>query len=247
MSTLVHENTILEAKKKISEMTISHQKGVIMESLLLRLEQDSEGLKSWLKRRLVLLDGKIRVTDIGTGLILNEYDLSKFEIKMMNGFAFSVRSLDGSSCVLFDADCKETKRQWLAAISYQQAVRSPMISFPPFPYAPPLGTPREHTILCGNLLRKDGTFFSSSNTFFRLTSTQLQYLVGGKKKVLQVRYQQKLPTHLRLLTILHRFLNVDTISSPLVIACVNFHFSCFQYHHLPTLRVHVYIFTYSTM
>ena len=219
MTTLVHENKVLDAKKKISEMAISHQKGVIMESLLLRLEQDSEGVKSWVKKRVVLLDGKIQVTDIGTGLTLNEYDLSKFEIKMMNGFAFSVRSLDGLSCVLFDADSTETKRQWLAAISYQKAVRSTMISFPPFPYAPPLGTPRDHSILCGELLRKEGVFFSSSKTFFRLTSTQLQYSVGGKKKVLQVRYQQKLPFHLGLLPKNRKSLVPSHFPSPFETAC----------------------------
>ena len=80
------------------------------------------------------------------------------QIKMLDGFAFSVRKLDGSSCVLFDTDSKETRRRWLIAISYQIAVRGPLIDFAPFPYAPPLGEDvGNRVILCGDLLKKGQT------------------------------------------------------------------------------------------
>lgn len=196
---MVKQLDVLDAKKKICEMTISHQKGVIIESLLLRLEQNVDGEKVWVSRRVALLDGKIEIFDIETGTRLNEYDLLKFEIKMMDGFAFSLRCLDGSSCVLLDADCKETKRQWLASINYQATVRVPMIGFTPFPYAPPLGNSENRAVLCGKLLKKDAGFFSWNNVLFRLTPTELQYLVLGKKKILEVRNHFNYPFYLTLL------------------------------------------------
>jgi hypothetical protein len=97
-------------------------------------------------------------------------------LEMLDGFAFSIRKLDGSSCVLFDTDSKETRRRWLIAISYQIAVRGPLIDFPPFPYAPPLGEDvSNRVILCGNLLKKGQSGMNWKIRFFKLTPRELQY------------------------------------------------------------------------
>ena len=176
MTTVVKRDDVLAAKRKISELILSRQRGVILSGPLLRLEHDENGEKKWVSRQCALLDEKIEIMDEQTGEKVDELYVLGHQIKMLDGFAFSVRKLDGSSCVLFDTDSKETRRRWLIAISYQIAVRGPLIDFAPFPYAPPLGEDvSNRVILCGHLLKKGQTGMNWKSRFFRLTPRELQY------------------------------------------------------------------------
>ena len=176
MTTVVKRDDVLSAKRKISELILSRQRGVILRGPLLRLEEDEHGDKRWISRSCSLLDEKIEICDEETGEKIDELHVLGHQIKMLDGFAFSIRKLDGSSCVLFDTDSKETRRRWLIAISYQIAVRGPLIDFPPFPYAPPLGEDvSNRVILCGNLLKKGQSGMNWKIRFFKLTPRELQY------------------------------------------------------------------------
>lgn len=191
MTTLVLREDFIVAKGKLSEMILANDRGMIMGSLLLRLEMDSDDVKEWVNRRCSLHDDRIEISDAKTGLLLTEIDLLKYEIKMLDGFAFSLRKIDGSSCVIFDADSKETRRRWLTSITYQMAVRGPLMDFAPFPYAPPVGDTTSRVILCGYLLKQQVKTFSWNYKFFKLTSSELQYFTNTKKKVLKVRKGNK--------------------------------------------------------
>lgn len=176
MTTVVKRDDVLVAKRKISELIQSRQRGVILRGPLLRLEEDANGDKKWILRNCSLLDEKIEITDEETGVKIDELPVLGHQIKMLDGYAFSIRRLDGSSCVLFDTDSKETRRRWLIAISYQIAVRGPLIDFHPFPYAPPLGEDTSsRVILCGDLLKKGQTGMNWKSRFFKLTPKELQY------------------------------------------------------------------------
>jgi hypothetical protein len=176
MTTVVKRDDILIAKRKISDLILSRQRGVILSGSLLRLEEGPGHVKKWVSRTCSLHDEIIEIRDEVTGSKIEELHVLGHQIKMLEGFAFSVRKLDGSSCVLFDTDSKETRRRWLIAISYQIAVRGPLIDFAPFPYAPPLGEDvANRIILCGDLLKKGQTGMNWKNRFFKLTPRELQY------------------------------------------------------------------------
>jgi hypothetical protein len=176
MTTVVKRDDILSAKRKISDLILSRQRGVILNGPLMRLETDVAGNKKWVPRKCSLLDEKIEMVDEETGQKVDELRVLGHQIKMLDGYAFSVRKLDGSACTLFDTDSKETRRRWLIAISYQIAVRGPLIDFAPFPYAPPLGEDvGNRIILCGELLKKGQTGINWKNRFFKLTPRELQY------------------------------------------------------------------------
>ena len=176
MTTVVKRDDVLIAKRKISELIQSRQRGVILRGPLLRLEEDANGDKKWIPRNCSLLDEKIEITDEETGVKIDELLVLGHQIKMLDGYAFSIRRLDGSSCVIFDTDSKETRRRWLIAISYQIAVRGPLIDFHPFPYAPPRGEDTSNrVILCGDLLKKGQTGMNWKSRFFKLTPKELQY------------------------------------------------------------------------
>jgi hypothetical protein len=176
MTTVVRRDDILSAKRKISDLILSRQRGVILNGPLMRLETDATGNKKWMSRKCSLLDEKIEMVDEETGEKVDELRVLGNQIKMLDGYAFSVRKLDGSYCTLFDTDSKETRRRWLIAISYQIAVRGPLIDFAPFPYAPPLGEDiGNRIILCGELLKKGQTGINWKNRFFKLTPRELQY------------------------------------------------------------------------
>eukprot|EP00596_Hydrurales_sp_CCMP1899_P005218 CAMPEP_0119052392 /NCGR_PEP_ID=MMETSP1177-20130426/73707_1 /TAXON_ID=2985 /ORGANISM="Ochromonas sp, Strain CCMP1899" /LENGTH=720 /DNA_ID=CAMNT_0007031945 /DNA_START=118 /DNA_END=2280 /DNA_ORIENTATION=+ len=176
MTTVVRRDDILSAKRKISDLILSRQRGVILNGPLMRLETDAAGNKKWMSRKCSLLDEKIEMVDEETGEKVDELRVLGNQIKMLDGYAFSVRKLDGSYCTLFDTDSKETRRRWLIAISYQIAVRGPLIDFAPFPYAPPLGEDiGNRIILCGELLKKGQTGINWKNRFFKLTPRELQY------------------------------------------------------------------------
>ena len=175
MTTVVKRDDVLSAKRKISELILSRERGVILRGPLLRLEEDESGEKKWVLRICALTDEKIEIVN-DENEVIDELPILGHQIKMLDGFAFSVRKLDGSSCVLFDTDSKETRRRWLIAISYQIAVRGPLIDFAPFPYAPPLGEDvSNRIILCGDLLKKGQTGMNWKSRFFKLTPRELQY------------------------------------------------------------------------
>ena len=95
---------------------------------------------------------------------------------MLDGYAFSLRSMDGKLCTIFDTDSSETRRRWLVAITYQIAVRNPLMDFPPFTYAPPLGEDAmSRTIICGDLQKRGQTGMNWKTRFFKLTPRELQY------------------------------------------------------------------------
>ena len=95
---------------------------------------------------------------------------------MLDGYAFSLRSMDGKLCTIFDTDSSETRRRWLVAITYQIAVRNPLMDFPPFTYAPPLGEDAmSRTIICGDLQKRGQTGMNWKSRFFKLTPRELQY------------------------------------------------------------------------
>jgi hypothetical protein len=55
---------------------------------------------------------------------------------------------------LLDAESKESRLRWVAAVQYQLAVIYPDANFPPFAYGPPTGYhPDDRVLLCGDLLK----------------------------------------------------------------------------------------------
>ena len=55
---------------------------------------------------------------------------------------------------VFDAESRESRLRWVAALQYQLAVIYPDINFPPFEYGPPTGShPDDRVLLCGDLLK----------------------------------------------------------------------------------------------
>ena len=176
MTTVVKKDDNLAAKKKISELVASRDRGVILSGPLLRLEENKDGTKSWVVRKATLVDDKILLYDDETNQKLTDLPILGRQIKMLEGFAFSIRRHDGASCEIFDTDSKETRRRWLVGISYQIAICSPLVDFSPFPYAPPIGEDNlTRTVICGTLAKRGQSGFNWKNRFFRLSPRELQY------------------------------------------------------------------------
>lgn len=188
MSTIVQVEDILEAKIRISDALLCVDMGVILSASLLVLEKPNNNEKKWMPRKCVLSDDLIEIFDEETDEILDEIDLVDFHVKIMKGFAFSLQKNDGSCCVLFDADSSELRRRWLIAITYQMAVREPLVSFAPFHYAPPIRDAAHRLILCGYLSKLGAARISWSAALLRLTPAQLTYVnaTTGAKKVIKV-------------------------------------------------------------
>ena len=142
MTTVVKRDEVIAAKWKIAELIHSRQRGVILSGPLLRLEDDPYHGKAWVVRRAALYDERIELYDEQTSEKVAELPIVGYQVKMLDGYAFSLRTLDGKQCTIFDTDSRETRRRWLVAITYQIAVRGPLMDFAPFPYAPPLGEVR---------------------------------------------------------------------------------------------------------
>ena len=177
MTTVVKRDDVLTAKRKISDLIYSRQRGIILHGPLLRLENgEHDRAKVWIVRKAALIDDRIELYDEETNRKVADLPILGRQIKMLDGFAFSIREIDGSSCIIFDTDSKETRRRWLVAISYQIAVRGPLIDFAPFPYAPPLGEDGSNrTIVCGEMLKKGQSGMNWRSRFFKLTPRELQY------------------------------------------------------------------------
>ena len=187
MSTVVRRDDVLEAKRRISGLLRSRLRGEIMVGKLTRLEEDESGNKVWVKRKCALHDETIEISDVNTGEFIDEKGILGYQIKVLDGFAFSLSRLDSSSCIIFDADSKESRRKWLIAISYQTAVRGPLIDFAPFPYAPPIGDIHNRILLCGNLLQMGLPYISWKTRFFKLTPNELQIYKGEVlKRIIKV-------------------------------------------------------------
>ena len=155
MTTVVKRDEIIAAKRKIADLIHSRHRGVILSGPLLRLEENGAQGKSWTVRNCTLVDEKMELFDEQTNAKVGELPVMGNHVKMLDGFSFSVRSPDGKSCTIFDADCRETRRRWLVAMTYQLAVRDAMLDYVPFPYAPPLGEDASsRTVICGDLLKK---------------------------------------------------------------------------------------------
>ena len=176
MTTVVKRDEIIAAKRKISDLIHSRQRGVILSGLLSRLEENQFGAKSWNTRKCALLDEKVDIFHEETNAKVSEMNILGSQLKMLDGNAFSVRSMDGKQCTIFDTDTKESRRRWLVAITYQIAVRNYVMDFPPFPYAPPLGEDASsRTIICGDLQKKGQSGMNWKGRFFRLSPRELQY------------------------------------------------------------------------
>lgn len=192
MTTLVERENVSLAKMKLSEVVVSREIGLILNGPLLRLEQDENGDKKWIPRNCTLSNEKVVIMDEENGEKVDEVHVVGCQMKLLDGFAFSVRTLDGSSCVLFDTDSEETRRKWLSAIRYQIAVRSPLIDFASFPNSPTLWLDETHRIvLSGYLLKKGQRGMSWKRRYFRLTPRELQYydedVLKGSNKVCVIR------------------------------------------------------------
>ena len=85
MTTAVKKEDVLNAKRKISELILSRQRGVILSGPLLRLEEDENGEKKWMSRFCSLLDEKIEVRDIDNGELVDEFNVLGQQIKMLDG------------------------------------------------------------------------------------------------------------------------------------------------------------------
>ena len=148
MTTVVKRDEVIAAKRKIADLIHSRQRGVILSGPLLRLEEDPYHGKAWVVRRAALFDERIELYDEQTNQKVAELPIVGHQVKMLDGYAFSVSTLDGKLCTVFDTDSRETRRRWLVAITYQVAVRGPLMDFAPFPYAPPLGEVRAFVFFC---------------------------------------------------------------------------------------------------
>ena len=143
-------------------------------------------LSPWKVRKAALLDERIELYDEQTNDKIAEFPILCLKIKLLDGFAFSLRTMDGMSCTIFDSDSLETRRRWVSAISYQIAFRAPF-QYLEFPYAPKLGDDSSSlTIVCGNLQKK-GRFTQWKPRFFKLTPHELLYYSGEVLKgVMQI-------------------------------------------------------------
>ena len=188
MTTLVERESVFTAKMKLSEVVVSREVGLILNGPLLRLEGGETGGKEWIPRNCTLTNEKVIITDEETGEMVDEVHVVGCRMKMLDGFAFSIRTLNGSNCVLFDSDSEETRRKWLSAIRYQIAVRSPLIDFASFPNSPTLWPDETHRIvLSGYLLKKGQMGIKWNRRYFRLTPKELQHydedVLKGSSKV----------------------------------------------------------------
>ena len=61
MTTVVMRDEVLVAKRKISELIQSYQRGEILGGPLLRLEENANNEKSWVVRKAALMDEKIEL------------------------------------------------------------------------------------------------------------------------------------------------------------------------------------------
>ena len=104
MTTLVERENVSLAKMRLSEVVVSREIGLILNGPLLRLEQDENGDKKWIPRNCTLSNEKVVIMDEENGEKVDEVHVVGCQMKLLDGFAFSVRTLDGSSCVLFDTD-----------------------------------------------------------------------------------------------------------------------------------------------
>ena len=141
--TVVKKDDHIAAKKKTSNLIASRHNGIVMFSgLLSRLEENHDGSssdnKSWVLRKVTLINDKIVLCDNETNRKIREISIIGSQIEMLNKFSFSLQnSTDESSCDIFDAESKENRRRWIIGIQYQIALYSPLLDFPPFSYGPP--------------------------------------------------------------------------------------------------------------
>ena len=71
MTTVVKRDEVITAKRKISDLIHSRQRGVILSGPLLKLEEDKQE-KSWIVRKAALLDEKLDMHDHDTNAKVEE-------------------------------------------------------------------------------------------------------------------------------------------------------------------------------
>jgi hypothetical protein len=189
MTTVVRQDDIVNAKRVLSEALQAHRQGSIIQKELWRNEPNVLGMgATWQKRLAVLMDDKLDFFATNASGALEkkgEVPLKDCVVKMLFGlqcpgrdFAFSLRRPDGSGVIL-DAESREGRRRWVVHISYQLAIISPDVNFPPFDYGPPTGDEAATRILMCGELQKQGHMFTNWKTRF-VTMTPFEIQVSSE-------------------------------------------------------------------
>jgi hypothetical protein len=162
MTTIVGRENLTLTKRLLSDNVRVDSGGYKMQGELLRFEKGTL-TKSWQRRRVTLANNRIEFYSGTTKK--GEVPLNDCEVKVLfenqcpgggknaNIYAFSIRNPLGDVGIVLDAETKDTRRNWIAAIQYQLAINSSELNFAPLTNAPPTGvTPDNRVLLCGDLM-----------------------------------------------------------------------------------------------
>ena len=182
ITTVVKQEDLLLAKRKLSDAFKSQLRGIIILGDLYRQEQKTFR-KVWQKRFCVLNDNQIEIYTAAGGKRIRIINLADCNIKMLFGdqcpgreFSFALRDNAGNLVGLFDAESRDSRRRWVVAIRYQLAIHHAAVNFPPFDYGPPTGDDlTTRVLMCGELKKQGQSVKDWKKRFFQLTPVSLQY------------------------------------------------------------------------
>jgi hypothetical protein len=179
MTTVVPRQDLVRAKRYLAE-NLRIDNGIIKkQGELLRYEKGTL-TKTWNKRKVVLYHNRLEFYSGNQKkgeILLNEVEIKMLFDTQCQGrkYAFSIRNATGSVGVLLDAEDEWNRRSWVMAISYQLAITSFEMNFPPLEVAPPTGEyPDNRVLISGDLMLQgsDGTWYPRH---FQLLPRELVY------------------------------------------------------------------------
>lgn len=181
MTTVVKRSTLMQAKALLAKALQTSNGNHVLEG---RLEVFSSSLRSWQPRYVKLFHNHIEIWTEDKSSRISSALLTTYNIRMalhnnIDGkpYMFFYRDMVNASSIIMHADSRELRRRWVVAVSYQIALNSPDVNFPPFDYGPPILTEElyHRTLMCGDLAKQGHVMKNWKVRFFQLTSRELRY------------------------------------------------------------------------